>query len=134
MRIAAHDAKPLIRSLFGLDLDMTGLVLDTKLAAYLLDPSDLVYGLDELVRRHTRFELAEDAVVPEGQLDFGETSWAPPTSRPARRWRWRTWSSCSEALAAQGPSRLNDEVEVPLVRVLAHGAPRGRGRRRGAAS
>ncbi|HLU42064.1 MAG TPA: DNA polymerase I [Microthrixaceae bacterium] len=121
VRIAAHDAKPLIRSLFGLDLDMTGLVLDTKLAAYLLDPSDLVYGLGELVRRHTRFELAEDAVVPEGQLDFGETSLGPAdlAAREALAVAHLV-EPLSEALAAQGLSRLNDEVEVPLVRVLAH--------------
>ena len=120
-RIAAHDAKPLIRSLLGSDLDMTGLVLDTKLAAYLIDPSDLVYGLGELVRRHTRFELAEDAVVPEGQLDFGGSDLGPSAlaAREALAVAHLV-EPLSESLSAQGLSRLNDEVEVPLVRVLAH--------------
>jgi DNA polymerase I len=119
--VAAHDAKPLIRSLLGLELDLTRLVLDTKLAAYLLDPSDVTYGLAELVRRHTRFELSDDGVVPEGQLDFGgnEIGAATLAAREALAVA-HLFDPMTTALEAQGLARLNSEVEVPLVRVLAH--------------
>ena len=68
--VAAHDAKPILRSLLELGADITRLTLDTKLAAYLLDPADTIYGLPELLRRHAELELATDGGAPEGQLDF----------------------------------------------------------------
>ena len=37
--VVAHDAKELMRSLLPLGVDITGLVIDTAVAAYLLDPS-----------------------------------------------------------------------------------------------
>lgn len=47
--LVAHDAKPLLRSLLGLEVEVSGLALDTKLAAYLLDPADARYDLAELL-------------------------------------------------------------------------------------
>jgi DNA polymerase-1 len=119
--IAAHDAKPLIRSLLGLRLDLDRLFLDTKLAAYLLDPADVTYGLAELVRRHTRFELSADGAAPEGQLDFGGTGLSAPlvAAREALAVAHLV-EPLAASLEAQGLAALNSEVEVPLVRVLAH--------------
>lgn len=119
--VAAHDAKPLIRSLLALELDLSHLLLDTKLAAYLLDPSDVTYGLGELVRRHTRFELAADGSVPEGQLDFGGTELGAHTlaGREALAVAHLV-EPMTTALEAQGLATLNSTIEVPLVRVLAH--------------
>src|SRR3546814_6064095 len=37
--LAAHQAKPLVRALTGIDIDIRTLALDTALAAYLLDPA-----------------------------------------------------------------------------------------------
>ncbi len=119
--VVAHDAKPLIRSLLGVGADLRHLVLDTKIAAYLLDPSDADYPLEDLLVRHAGMELAGVDAVPEGQLDLsGDTS--PPTQVAARRALAvdRVAGPLAEALAAQGLDRLNREVEVPLVRVLAH--------------
>jgi DNA polymerase I len=119
--IAAHDAKPLIRSLLGMELDLSRLTVDTKLAAYLLDPADVAYGLPELVRRHTRFELSPDAAVPEGQLDFGGTEvGAPMLAAGEALGVAHLVGPLTESLDAQGLSSLNSQVEVPLVRVLAH--------------
>jgi DNA polymerase-1 len=50
--VAAHDAKPILRSLLGLGQDITSLRLDTKLAAYLLDPADANYELPALLLKH----------------------------------------------------------------------------------
>lgn len=119
--VVAHDAKPLIRSLLGLGLDLTRLRVDTKLAAYLLDPADTLYSLEDLLRRHAGMELAGADSVPEGQLDLDGTS--VPAAQVAARQALAVAvvaAPLGEALEAQGLSRLNDTVEVPLVRVLAH--------------
>ncbi len=126
--VAAHDAKPILRSLLALDLDITGLLLDTKLAAYLLDPADSSYELRDLTRRYLASELADEGVTPAGQLDFGEStiSVAQKTARDALGSAVLA-KALLDALEAQGLSRLNDEVEVPLVRVLAKMEHRGIG-------
>ncbi len=126
--VAAHDAKPIVRSLLALDLDLTGLLVDTKLAAYLLDPSDTTYQLGELTRRYLNAELADEGVTPAGQLDFGEStiSVALKASRDALGVAVLA-GPLLEALEAQGLIRLNDQIEVPLVRVLAKMEHRGVG-------
>jgi DNA polymerase-1 len=109
-----------LRSLLGLGADISRLTLDTKLAAYLLDPADTIYGLAELLRRHAEMELATDGGAPEGQLDFEGTSVA--TSQLVGREALAVAyvdEPLRASLDAHGLTRLNDEVEVPLVRVLA---------------
>ncbi|MEI2699227.1 MAG: DNA polymerase I [Microthrixaceae bacterium] len=118
--IFAHDAKPIIRSLLGLGADVQRLSLDTKLAAYLLDPAETIYGLGELLRRHVQMELADDGSAPEGQLDFdgGSVAVSKACGREAL-----AVSHLAEplrtSLEAHGLTSLNDQIEVPLVRVLA---------------
>jgi len=48
--VAGHGVKELLRSLLPVGIDCTGLVMDTEVAAYLLDPSTGDYGLDAVVR------------------------------------------------------------------------------------
>ncbi|MEZ5383108.1 MAG: DNA polymerase I [Microthrixaceae bacterium] len=119
--LVAHDAKPLLRSLLGLEVDVTGLVLDTKLAAYLLDPADTRYDLGELLGRYASAELAGDEPLPEGQLDLGGDGGDDRAKATARRALGTAALAepMREALVARGLEKLNDEVEVPLVRVLA---------------
>lgn len=118
--IAAHDAKPILRSLLDLGHDLTRLTIDTKLAAYLLDPADTLYGLPELLLRHADAELADEGTVPSGQLDFGGTTIAAShqTAREALAVA-HIVEPLTASMAAQGLAGLNDSVEVPLVRVLA---------------
>jgi len=118
--IAAHDAKPIVRSLLDLGLDLTGLTVDTKLAAYLLDPADTLYGLPELLARHAGAEIADEGSVPSGQLDFGGTTVtaAQATARQALAVAHLV-EPLSESMTAQGLAQLNHDIEVPLVRVLA---------------
>ncbi len=116
--------KPLIRSLLGLGLDLTRLTLDTKLAAYLLDPADTAYSLVDLLRRHTGMELAgaESAGdgATQGQLDLDGTAVAE-SQRVAREALAvaRVAAPLIDSLDAHGLTSLNDSIEVPLVRVLA---------------
>ncbi len=49
--VVAHDAKEMMRSLLPLGVDITGLAMDTAVAAYLLDPSTDSYRLSDLAAR-----------------------------------------------------------------------------------
>jgi len=119
-KVVGHDVKPLIRSLLDADLDLTRLVLDTKLAAYLLDPADTAYSLVELLRRHTGMELAAEGAASLGQLDLDGTAVAESqlVAREALAVAVLT-GPLLESIDAHGLTDLNETVEVPLVRVLA---------------
>lgn len=67
--VVAHDAKELMRSLLPLGVDITGLVMDTAVAAYLLDPSDEHYRLSDLAPRLLGVTV-DDGAVAKGQRAF----------------------------------------------------------------
>ena len=118
--IVVHDAKPLIRALMDLGVDLSGLRLDTSLAAYLLDPSGSSYPLDDLLALNTEFAMPGDDGPPHGQLDFGEQT-VSAARRAARQAlaTARLGPPLAAVLDADGLTELNDNIEVPLVRVLA---------------
>ena len=121
--VVGHDSKALMRALLDIGIDLQTLKLDTGIAAYLLEPAESRYQLDELLPRYTRFEVpAESPAAKAGQLDFDGVTGAQATAMRAAR----------EALAAHhladalqalleenGLADLNLAVEVPLIRVLA---------------
>ncbi len=117
--IAFHDGKPLVKALRRLGIDACAPVLDTRLAAYLLDPADPSFGLEQLLERHTKCRFPE-AGVAEGQLDLGGDTIA---SVDAAALRARAVELLVEPMLAaidgQGIAGLNTDVELPLVRVLA---------------
>ncbi|MCZ7630398.1 MAG: DNA polymerase [Microthrixaceae bacterium] len=118
--VVTHDAKPLIRSLLDLGADLRALHVDTALAAYLLDPSDAAYGLAELLTRFASVELPGEDVPPEGQLDLGGSGTDVATATAARALGVAFLvDPLVEAIEARGLKRLAEEVETPLVRVLA---------------
>jgi DNA polymerase-1 len=118
--VAAHQAKALMRSLFDAGVDVRCLMLDTAIAAYLLDPAESRYLLDEILRRYAGAELPAEGAAAEGQLDLdgGGVSAALRTARFALGVE-RLIEPLTQALDAQSLRSLNDEIEVPLVRVLA---------------
>jgi len=118
--IRAHHAKPLLRWLMERDVDLRSISLDTTIAAYLLDPSDNKFDIQQVLERYTSFSIHIGGTEESGQLDFGSSN-----SDNAQR-------ICDEALAVslmadpilkaldkQGVAKLYAEVEMPLVRVLA---------------
>jgi DNA polymerase I len=118
--LAAHQAKPLVRALTGLDVDVRSLALDTALAAYLIDPAENRYLLEELVIRYAGASIPEGDAAADGQLDL-EGSSTPASTLAARRALAvdRLVGPLLAALDARGLRALNDDVEVPLVGVLA---------------
>jgi DNA polymerase-1 len=117
--LAVHGAKPLVRELLTRGIDVRDLAVDSMLAAYLLDPADTRYDLGELLFRLTGMELPTDG-TPEGQLDL-EGDGVDPSLAAARAALAldRLVSPLRESMADQGLLELHDDIEVPLVRVLA---------------
>ncbi|HSL57879.1 MAG TPA: DNA polymerase I [Acidimicrobiales bacterium] len=119
--LAAHHAKPLLRALAELGVDVRTLALDTMLAAYLLDPAESRYLLDELLTRYARLRLPDETPAEEGRLDLDGDGGPDVALVAARRALAvdRLVDPVLAALDAQGLRALHDDIEVPLVRVLA---------------
>jgi DNA polymerase-1 len=118
--VSAHDAKALMRGLAVIGVDFASLDLDTAIAAYLVDPAGDQYLLEDLARRYAEVELRAPDAPPIGQLDLSG-SLADPGADSGRRAAAvaKVAEPLSAALSARGMSKLYDEVERPLVRVLA---------------
>jgi DNA polymerase-1 len=118
--IRAHDAKPIMRSLLHVGVDLQGLVLDTAIAAYLIDPAQAKYSLADLVVKYSGVRYPDDEPASTGQLDLDATG--VDDSQRAGRDALATHHVSEEllkALDAQGMRALYDDMENPLVRVLA---------------
>ena len=117
--LAVHGAKALMRPLLDRGIEMRDPLIDTMLAAYLLDPADARYDLGDLAARYAGIDPPSHG-PQEGRLDLDGDSIEP---HDQAGWAAlaidRLVTPLREALAAQGLESLNDEVEVPLVRVLA---------------
>ena len=118
--VSAHDAKALMRGLSVLGVVFCSLELDTSIAAYLVDPAGDQYLLEDLAERYAGLHLSAAQGPPQGQLDLTGAA-SDPGAESARRAAAvaKLVHPLSEALAARGMSKLYDEVERPLVRVLA---------------
>lgn len=118
--VAAHDAKPLLRWFLHVGLDVPELAIDTVIAAYLLDPSDVRYAIGELLLRYARSELPDDGVA-DGQLALGDDEGVPPSQDTAREALAveRLVEPLLTAIDARDLRDLLDDIELPLVGVLA---------------
>jgi DNA polymerase-1 len=110
--VTGHRVKEIMRSLLPLGIDVTGLVMDTAVAAYLLDASSGEYELDTLRGTGGQLQLAMGEPAEE-LLELGETMAveARNVAELAAEYRVR--------IEAEGMTLLHDEIETPLVRVLA---------------
>lgn len=120
LALRAHDAKSLLRGLLDIGIDARGLALDTAIAAYLLDPAESSYSLGALLTRYTGHQLGSGTSAPQGQLDFDSVGIDPSIAAANEALAVSHLSDAVlAALDAQGMRHLNDDIEVPLVRVLA---------------
>ena len=119
--IALHQAKALVRWLLDRGVDVPSLALDTAIAAYLIDPAEARYLLDELVLRYAHAKLPEaGSAAAAGQLDLESTSVSPAQQAGREALAVdRLTGPLLASLEAQHLRDLNDQIEVPLIRVLA---------------
>jgi DNA polymerase-1 len=112
--LAVHRAKELIH---GLDVALPALASDTAVMAYLLDPGEGKYVLDDLALRYLGIEVRSPD-HEEGTLDFDGESASTDTGRRAAVVE-RLAASLGDALAARELTDLYRDIELPLVPVLA---------------
>ncbi len=118
--VVGHEVKELLRSLAGFGIEGIEPVLDTAVAAYLLDPSRTDYPLVDVAAPYLRTSLTSGR-AGQGRLPLGtgepiglaqeaveEANVVAQLVEPMRA-----------ALDARGLRRLHDEVECPLIGVLA---------------
>jgi DNA polymerase-1 len=90
---------------------------DTMVAAYLLDPARRTYDLIDIAAQRG---LAAESAVKDGdeaQLELGEEP--PPDPAAEARLVWEIAQVQRESLKENGLESLMDDVEMPLVEVLA---------------
>ena len=120
--LVAHDARDLMRSLLAIGIDVRSLTMDTAIAAYLLDPSQSDYPVGDVLARYAGCALVGDGDEEEtqGRLAFPETGEALRTRTALEA---LAAARLAEPLRAElrdgGAETLHEEIEVPLVRVLA---------------
>jgi DNA polymerase-1 len=124
----AHDAKYLYLATWARGWELQGLVMDTALAAYLVLPAQRTYDLADLALRYLRKELRPEG-AGGGEQPAGEgTQLALDTEGEDETWPdWCLRAQAvgelavklGEELAAMDGGRLIDEVELPLVPILA---------------
>jgi len=122
-KFRGHNVKPLMRSCLNLGIDLKEMVLDTAIAAYLLDPSESRYEIKQVVSRYLGIDIASiDSKSPDGQLNFDEPDASSAASSVAATKAIGVGLVASvmvSALENQKLMNLYSEIEHPLVRVLA---------------
>jgi DNA polymerase-1 len=113
--LIAHRAKELAHGLG--ELDLRSLESDTAVMAYLLDPAEGKYLLDDLALRYLQVELRSPDAV-EGTLDLDGDRENERTGRQVAALLMLA-EKLREALEARELVELYERFEQPLVRVLA---------------
>ncbi|HEV3266624.1 MAG TPA: DNA polymerase I [Acidimicrobiales bacterium] len=128
--VVGHDVKELMRSLLPMGVDVTSLVMDTAVAAYLLDSSIDRYHVVDLARQQLGV-VVDDGSVGQGSFALADTGTDAESGgdegvdvdvlQAARLVSVvaRLRAPLDEALADTGGTELLHDIESPLVRVLA---------------
>jgi DNA polymerase-1 len=118
-----HDAKGPLHALLASGLPTEGLVADTALSAFLVLPGQRSYDLSDLVIRFTGHDLRTDDGPVTGQtqlsLDGGDEQQNSELEAVKARAVLDLAGALDAELDKRGGRRLLDEVELPLVDVLA---------------
>jgi DNA polymerase-1 len=115
-KVSAHAKRDLV-ALGSAGVALEGIAFDALLASYLLDPGRRTYALEDLAMEH----LEERATAGTGGLAAPDAA-VEPTSRAAGREAelvLRLREPMTARLEAEGLLAIYEEMEVPLVGVLA---------------
>ncbi|HUR50361.1 MAG TPA: DNA polymerase I [Acidimicrobiales bacterium] len=121
IEVHAHGSKEVMRGLATVGISFSCLGIDTAVAAYLIEPSENQYLLEDLARRHLGIELEPQGEgETKGQLALDVGGGSDRAMRAALRAEAvrRLVPELSAALEARGLANLYREIERPLVRVL----------------
>ncbi|MGH7390933.1 MAG: DNA polymerase I [Candidatus Rokuibacteriota bacterium] len=112
--LVVHDAKALVQRRLA-DGQPPPAVEDSAVAAYLLNPARATYRLDEVCME----SFADCPPVLPAELPAAADQALGDALAERARWSWRYWEHAAAALDAQGLRALYDDIERPLVPVLA---------------
>jgi DNA polymerase I len=114
--LIVHDAKPLVEAWLAAGV-APPLVQDTALAAYLLNPARATYKLDEVcMESFGECPPTLPAAAPEGRVVDDALG---SVLGDRARWLVRYWKHAAADLDERELRRIYDEIERPLVPVLA---------------
>ncbi len=118
--VVGHNIKALIRELLDQEIYVNNIHLDTQIAAYLINPAEASYSVNELASRYADVAFATSEEISDGQLDLSGSS-SPPWQSAAEEGILcgMLCQPLSEVLEKQGLSDLNQSIELPLIGVLA---------------
>jgi DNA polymerase-1 len=110
--VVGHQIKELMRTLLPLGIDCIGLTMDTAVAAYLLDSSTGEYELDQLRGDPGQLQLSMGEPI-ELALSVAQDAAAEARDVAVMAQEYRV------RIVAEDMVDLHDDIETPLVRVLA---------------
>lgn len=120
IKLVMHDAKPTYVELLEAGVAAHGVLFDTSIAAYLLDPTASAYDLERVALSYLNRELpkvdltAEDAFSPLGGRDSALAAMTANVEAVAD-----IYAEASARVEEQGMHKLFFEMEMPLMTVLA---------------
>jgi DNA polymerase-1 len=113
-----HDAKPVIGWLLSAGVEVST-IQDTAVAAYLLNPARASYPLDQLCMEvFGEGPPSFDGAAALGEVERGDVELGARLGDRAR-WVWRYWTHVLSELDALALRAIYDDIERPLVPVLA---------------
>jgi DNA polymerase-1 len=124
LRKVAHDAKPAVIALARSGITLAGVAFDSMLASYLLDPTRSQHGIADTALEHLGYKASDEgdvlgrgakAVSPDETAPEAFVALAAERADLARQLSHKL----APALAAEGLTAVADEMELPLVGVLA---------------
>ncbi|MFY8159032.1 MAG: DNA polymerase, partial [Ilumatobacteraceae bacterium] len=120
--ISGHHVKPMLRWFLDRKIDIPKIGFDTAIAAYLLEPAQSKLEAHEVLARYTqdRISARVDGNVSDGQLSFDsqDSNTSSDASNVAVAVS-RVIPALVKEIALQGVVGLFNDVELPLIRVLA---------------
>lgn len=121
---SGYEVKNEYLSLMALGIDLNGVIFDGFIAAYLLEPSRRNYDLSELAFEHLALKMtSEDDMLGKGvkRISYGELDRLKCHSFLLEELTSisRLNALFSEQMKAQHLTPLFEQVEVPLVKILA---------------
>lgn len=116
---AVHDLKSALKALSGRGLDLDGVVDDTSISAYLIQPERRNYDLADLSLYHLETPMTVSASKDAGQLDLGLEGDDGAQEAVLRAFATQKLSSFfAPILLERNAEQLLTGLELPLARVL----------------
>ena len=120
--VSGHHVKPILRWFLDRDIDIPKIGFDTAIAAYLLEPAQSKLEAHEVLARYTddRIDGRLENSTDDGQLSFdAQVSNSSSDASNIAVAVARVIPALSREIGNQGVGELFNEVELPLIRVLA---------------